>query len=58
MLYIVCKALALALHRHSAKQGKTMDGDGYHLMRKTALQQKSDLEKREAAETVGFSIPT
>ena len=44
MLYI-CKALALSLHRHSTKQGRTTDGDLYHLMRKTALQQKSDLEK-------------
>lgn len=44
MLYI-CKVLALSFHRHSTKQGRTIDGDLYHLMRKTALQQKSDLEK-------------
>lgn len=44
MLYIR-KALALLLHRHSTKQGRTIYGDLYHLMRKMASQQKSDLEK-------------
>lgn len=57
MLY-TRKAFALLLRRHSIKQGKTIHGDFYYLMRKTALQQKSDLEKQEAAKTSGFQIPT
>lgn len=36
----------------------TIYGDFYHLTGKTALQQKHDLEKQEAAKTSGFQIPT
>lgn len=30
---------------HSTEQGRTLYGDLHHLMRKMALQQKSDLER-------------
>ena len=41
----ICKAPAFLLHRHSTEQGRTLYGDLHHLMRKMALQQKSDLER-------------
>lgn len=49
--------LASPGHTHSTEQGRAAYGGLYHLMRKMALQQKSDLEKWEAAETSGFQIP-
>lgn len=58
-----CGGLASPRHTHSTERGRgvggwTAWGGLHHLMRKMALQQKSDLEKWEAAETRGFQIPT